>query len=180
MPKGAPRRPSSIHATTVSCASRGFNTAAPFTGSGRGLFPVGGHQRAHALRRLRALADPVIDARQIELELLLTAAGNGVEKAHVLQTRTALALAAVGHDDVIEGLVARPAPRQANGYHDRIALVRSGRSRKGRPKKSADSTQHANPAPVFPSPGFLRGPQRPGNPGGMPPLKAPMSWRSRP
>src|SRR5215469_6010468 len=103
---------------------------------------------AHAVRRLCTLANPVVDARQIELQLLLAPARNRIEKAHVLQARAALALAAVGDDDVIEGLVARPAPRQTNGYHDRIALVRRA-SRKGRPKKSADSTQPADPAPVF-------------------------------
>src|SRR5579864_3208537 len=78
---------------------------------------------AHPLGGLRALAYPVVDARQIELELLLVAARDRIEKAHVLQARTTLALAAVGDDDVIEGLIARPTPRQANGYHDRIALI---------------------------------------------------------
>src|SRR5215469_2334337 len=89
---------------------------------------------AHAVRRLCTLANPVVDARQIELQLLLAPARNRIEKAHVLQARAALALAAVGDDDVIEGLVARPAPRQTNGYHDRIALVPAGAPKRP-PKK---------------------------------------------
>src|SRR4029077_6479344 len=100
------------------------------------LFPVGSHQSAHPVRRLRALVDPIVDARQIELELLLAAAGNGVEEPHVLQAEAPLALAAVGYDHVIEGLVARPAPRQANGYHDRIALVPAGARKRAAQKRA--------------------------------------------
>src|SRR6185437_78594 len=85
--------------------------------SGGRLLPVRGDERAHALRRLRALAHPIVDPRQIELELRLPAMGDGIEVPHVLETGSALALAAVGHDDVIEGLISRPAPRQANGHH---------------------------------------------------------------
>jgi hypothetical protein len=40
----------------------------------------------------------------------------------VLQAQTALALAAVGHDDVIEGLIRPTAPRQAYRYHARNTL----------------------------------------------------------
>src|SRR5262252_8244144 len=113
-------RPSSIHSTAAPRDAR--CTARRRRASGRRLLPIGGHEAAHPVGGLRALPDPVVDARQIELELLLPATGNRVEKAHVLEARAALALAAIGHDDVIEGLVARPAPRQANGYHGRIAL----------------------------------------------------------
>src|SRR5215472_17471139 len=103
--------------------------------SGRRLLPVRGYEGPHAVGGLRALPDPIVDARQIQLELLLPAAGNRIEKAHVLEARAALALASVGHDDVIEGLVARPAPRQANGYHGRIALKSCGGLAKRPPKK---------------------------------------------
>ena len=110
---------------------------------GRRLLAVAGDQRAHAVGGLRALADPVVDARQIELQLRVLAARDRVEVPHVLEARAALALAAVGHDDVIEGLIARAAPRQANCHHDdRSVQVARG------PKKSADSTQTAL-APVF-------------------------------
>src|ERR1700732_2985567 len=126
MPYGAPSRPSSTHVT-----ARGPQ---PKPASGRGLLPVGSHQSAHPVRGLRALANPIVDARQIELELLLAAPGNGVEEPHVLQAQPALALAAVGYDDVIEGLVARPAPRQADGYHDRTLSFQRVTAR-GPPKK---------------------------------------------
>src|SRR2546421_7518082 len=128
MPYGAPSRPSSTHVT-----ARGPH---PKPASGRRLLAVGGHESTHPVRRLRALAHPIVDARQIELELLLAAAGNGVEEPHVLQAQPALALAAVGPDDVVEGLVARPAPRQADGYHDRIALGPAG-ERNGAAQKRA-------------------------------------------
>src|SRR2546429_7296450 len=78
MPYGAPSRPSSTHVT-----ARGPH---PQPASGRRLLAVGGHQTAHPVRGLRALANPIIDARQIELELLLAAAGNGVEEPHVLRS----------------------------------------------------------------------------------------------
>src|SRR5207237_4533756 len=126
MPYGAPSRPTSTHVT-----ARGPH---PEHASGSRVLAVGGHKSAHPVRGLRALTNPIVDARQIELELLLAAAGNGVEEPHVLQAQPALALAAVGHDDVIEGLVARPAPRQADGYHDRMLSFRRA-SAKGPPKK---------------------------------------------
>src|SRR4030088_1434497 len=119
MPYGAPSRPSSTHVT-----ARGPH---PKAASGRGLLSVGRHQSAHPVRGLRALANPIVDARQIELELLLAAAGNGVEEPHVLQAQPALALEAVGYEHVIERLVARPAPRQANAYHDRRATQKRAR-----------------------------------------------------
>src|SRR5256886_16777209 len=128
MPDGAPSRPSPPHVT-----ARGPH---PEPASGRRLLAVGGHQSAHPVRGLRALTNPIVDARQIELELLLAAAGNGVEESHVLEAQPALALAAVGHHDVIEGLVARPAPRQADGYHDRIALVTAGDRKRAAQKRA--------------------------------------------
>src|SRR2546421_7058511 len=128
MPYGAPSRPSSTHVT-----SRGPH---PQPASGCRLLAVGGHPTAYPVRGLRTLANPIVDARQIELELLLAAAGNGVEEPHVLEAQPALALAAVGHHDVIEGLVARPAPRQADGYHDRIALVTAGDRKRAAQKRA--------------------------------------------
>src|ERR1700722_8183384 len=86
-------------------------------GSGRRLLPVVRDQRGDALRRLRTLAHPVVDARQIEPQLLLTLAGDGIEKADVLQAQATLALATVCHDDVIKGLIRRPAPCEAYRYH---------------------------------------------------------------
>src|SRR5215472_2100235 len=54
----------------------------------------------------------------------------------MLQARAALALTAVGHDDVIEGLIAPPAPRQANGYHGRTALAPAVASKKATQKRA--------------------------------------------
>src|SRR6202011_166867 len=114
--RGAPTR-STPGPHSLTDPLRSAQALLPLRGaSGRRLFAVRSHQRAHAVGGLRALAHPIVDARQIELELLLTAAGNRVEKPHVLQARTALALAAIGYHDVIEGLIARPAPREADGY----------------------------------------------------------------
>src|ERR1700730_6658954 len=84
--------------------------------SGRGLLPIGCDQRAHPVGLLRALAYPVVNSRQIQLQLRLAAPGDGIEDPHVLQAQAALPLAAVGHHDVVERLVARPASRQAYGY----------------------------------------------------------------
>src|SRR3974377_1895446 len=117
MPYGAPSRPSPIQPAVAPPpeAARGRR----LNGSGRRLLAVGGHQRPHAVGGVRALSYPIIDARQVELELRLPPARDRVEEPDVLGARAALALAAVGHDDVVEGLVARHAPRQANGNHDR-------------------------------------------------------------
>src|SRR5258708_31864238 len=89
----------------------------PSVDSGRRLLPVVRDECGDAVRRLRTLAHPVVDARQIEPQLLLTLAGDGVEKADVLQAQATLALAAVCHDDVIKRLIRRPAPCQAYRYH---------------------------------------------------------------
>src|SRR3984957_19496715 len=114
-------------------------------GSGRRLLPVVRDESGYAVRRLRTLAHPVVDARQIEPQLLLTLAGNGIEKADVLQAQATLALATVCHDDVIKGLIRRPAPCEAYGYHALYLPVQNrvaAREWAG-PKKSADSTQRA-------------------------------------
>src|SRR5207302_8770039 len=118
---------------------------------------------------------PIVDARQIEPELLYAAAGNWIKEPHVLEARAALALAAVGNHDVIEGLVSAPAPRQANRDHDRIALIPGGR-----PKARAAQKRTR----ILRKPRFLRQfvefPPDPGNPGGSPPLRAHTSRSRRP
>src|SRR6185312_3898097 len=94
----------------------------PNVPSGSGLLPIVLDEVGHTLRRLRALAQPVIDARQIETQLGLIFARDGIEESDVLQAQPALALAAVGDDHVIEGLIRRTAPRQAYRYHGRNTL----------------------------------------------------------
>src|SRR5215469_12346415 len=110
---------------------RPSSTQSPGVSGSRGLLPVGLHERAHTVGLLRALAEPVVDARQVESELRFAAASNGIEKTHQLEARAALTLAAVRDDQVIEGLVARAAARQADRDHgDSRNLCRAGRRRK--------------------------------------------------
>src|SRR6185503_7663675 len=97
--------------------------------SGGSLLPVGTHQMAHAVGLLRALGHPVVDAGQIQLQLRLAAPGDRIEEPDVLEAQAPLALTAVRDHHVIEGLVARAAPRQANRYHGRLALVTPGNGR---------------------------------------------------
>ena len=143
-PYGPPRRPSSTHSTLRSCRPRAARArpcacrpcSRPSPACGR-TPPVRarGQTAAHpcppstrcGAGRASALARPSRDR---------------IEKSDVLEAGAALALAAVGHDDVIKGLIPRPAPRQANRYHAsyRSRVVKRGRGT-GPPKKSADSTQ---------------------------------------
>src|SRR5579872_6814879 len=79
--------------------------------SGGRLLPVRGHQLSNPVRLLGALTHPIIDPRQIPLQLSLAAAGDGVEETHVLEARAALTLTAVRDDHVIERLIAPAASR---------------------------------------------------------------------
>ena len=79
--------------------------------SGGRLLPVRAHQLSNPVRLLGALADPIVDPRQIQLQLRLAAAGDGVEETHVLKAQAALTLTAVGDDYVIERLIAPAASR---------------------------------------------------------------------
>src|SRR5579872_4899798 len=104
-------------------AAHASKRVAPELDLGRGLLAVRGDQRPYPVRGQRPLSDPIVDTRQIQFQLDLAAPRDGVEESDVLEARAALALAAIGHDDVIEGLIAPSAPRQANGNHGRFALV---------------------------------------------------------
>src|SRR5581483_8945367 len=99
-------------------AGSGGKAPGPPPVSGGGLLPIRRDQRAHPVGLLRTFADPIIDPRKIQLDLRLAAPSDGIEESHVLQAQTALPLAAVGHYDVVKGLVAPTAPRQTYGYHD--------------------------------------------------------------
>src|SRR5688572_7877370 len=74
-------------------------------------------QMGHAVGRPGALADPVVDALQVELQAALLAGRDRVEIAHLLQGRSALADTAVRDDDVIEGLLLRPAAGEPDRDH---------------------------------------------------------------
>src|SRR5580692_3726941 len=92
-------------------------TATAASGRYGRLLAEGRDQVPDPLRLLRALADPVFDTRQVKLELRLALARNRVEKSNLFKTRAALALAAVGDDNVIKGLIPRATARQTNRYH---------------------------------------------------------------
>src|SRR6185503_14090058 len=97
-------------------------------------------QLGDALGRLRALADPVVDPLQVQLQAPLLAGRNGVEVAHLLQGRAALAHAAVRDDDVIEGLLLRPATGEPDRDHccKSLGIVwKLGFSRESAPGKRA-------------------------------------------
>src|SRR5262245_42673057 len=85
--------------------------------SGRGLLLERRDELLHAIRLLGAEADPVFDARDIELQLRFALARDRVEVADMLQVQAALTLAAVSDDDVVEGLVGCAAPGEANSDH---------------------------------------------------------------
>src|SRR5690606_7564355 len=121
------------------------------------LLAVRSDELAHAVGLLRAFADPVVHPGQIQSELRLATSRDGVEETHLLEARTALPLAAIRHDDMIEGLVAASAPRETYGYHGSLKSVTGS-------KKSADSTQSALPAEahVFACPTARREEPQPG------------------
>src|SRR5688572_32274921 len=86
--------------------------------SGRdGLLAMLLHQLGHAVRRLCTLTDPVVDPLQVQLQAALLAGRDRIEIAHLLQGRSALADAAVRDDDVIEGLLLRPAAGEPDRDH---------------------------------------------------------------
>src|SRR3990170_4047000 len=74
-------------------------------------------QLGHALGELRALADPVVHAIQLQLQAALLASLDRVEKADLFQGHTTLAHPAVRDDDVIEGRFLRPAAGEPDRDH---------------------------------------------------------------
>src|SRR5512139_183806 len=102
-------------------SSESFNAIAPTAKardeSGRGLLLERADELLHAIGLLGAEADPVFDACNIELQFRFALARDRVEITDLLQVRAALTLAAVGNDDVIEGLVGCAAPGEANSDH---------------------------------------------------------------
>src|SRR5580704_5509631 len=111
-------RPSSTHSIRLPPVDGPPQAACRRSGrQGRRLLAEGGHQLANPVRLLRAHADPVVDAPQVKLELGLTLARDRVEEPDLFETGAALALAAVGHDNVIKGLIPRATARQTNRYH---------------------------------------------------------------
>src|ERR1700733_1403837 len=88
-----------------------------FTRPLRRLFAEAGEQKLDPLGHVGTLAEPVLDSSDIQAQLDLSAACNGIEKTHALEAGAPLALAAVGHHDVIERRLLTAASSQANRHH---------------------------------------------------------------
>jgi hypothetical protein len=61
-----------------------------------------GQQELDAIRHVRALAQPMLDTRNVHAQFDFGAARHGIEQPDALEAGAALALAAVGHHNVIE------------------------------------------------------------------------------
>src|SRR5262245_41771288 len=85
------------------------------------LLTVLRNELGHAVRRLRAFAEPMIDSAQIELQTTLFALRHRVEEPYLLEGRAALADAAVGHHHVIKRLIFTAATGQTNRNHALVA-----------------------------------------------------------
>src|SRR5690606_7568316 len=83
----------------------------------RSLLSVLLHEARDALGKARTLAHAVVDAVELPFELALLSCRNRVVGAHLVQARSALAVAAVGNHDVVEGLLFRPAAGEPNRNH---------------------------------------------------------------
>src|SRR5690606_20151538 len=69
---------------------------------------------------LRALADPVLHARDVQLDPLLGAGGDRVVVTDALDVAAVAGAAAVGDDDVVEGALLRAATGEADLDHGRF------------------------------------------------------------
>src|SRR6185503_1945840 len=69
------------------------------------------------LRWLSTLADPVVDAVEIDAQPLLTACRDRIEEPDTLDVAPAARPTAVSHDEVIEGTLDRAAACQPNDHH---------------------------------------------------------------
>src|SRR5690606_35286993 len=97
-----------------------------------------------ALGNGRTLAQPVVDAIELQFELALLSLRNRVVEAHLLQDRPSLTFAAVGNHDVVKGLLFRPAAGEPNRNHaDKASnsLRNTGSPEGHPPEKGADLTQ---------------------------------------
>src|SRR6478609_2441656 len=88
--------------------------------SGRGLARDFLHQHADLVGQLRALGNPVLHARGVELDALLVTLGNRVVEAEALERAAVALVAVVGGDDVVEGTLLGAAAGQANLDHGSV------------------------------------------------------------
>src|SRR5579872_1626299 len=83
----------------------------------RGLLAIAGQQELDAVRHVGALRQPMLYTGHVQTQLDLGAACHRIEQSHVLEAGSALPLAAVGHDDVVERGLLAAAPGQTNRHH---------------------------------------------------------------
>src|SRR6478736_10084281 len=88
--------------------------------SGRGLARGFLHQHADLVRQLRALGNPVLHARGVELDVLLVTLRNWVVETQALERAAVALVAVVGGDDVVEGTLLGAAAGQANLDHGSV------------------------------------------------------------
>src|SRR5690554_3774021 len=69
------------------------------------------------LGQLGALADPVVDALGVETQAFFLATRDRVEEPDAFDVAAVARIAAVGHDDVVVGLLLGTAPAQTNLDH---------------------------------------------------------------
>ncbi|MCY1175468.1 hypothetical protein D9M73_157100 [compost metagenome] len=74
-------------------------------------------QLSNALRRLGALAQPVVGAFLVNGQLDFRTGGDRVEETDALYEATVARIAAVGHGQVVEGALLGAATGKTDGYH---------------------------------------------------------------
>src|SRR5688500_18394383 len=109
----------------------------------------------HALGLPRALSDPVVDPGEVDAKPRLITPCDRIEESDLLQALAPLTLAAVGNDQMIKGLIPRPAPRQANSDHDLNALVLNCSRTTGQKSASSMQTQALTPVYCLSAPNIL-------------------------
>ena len=86
--------------------------------SGLGLsFPMRLEKRFHTIRYLRALANPVVDAFQINTKILLRFLANRVEESKTLDIPAVPTIPTVGDHQVVKRPLFRTSARKTNSNH---------------------------------------------------------------
>ena len=80
-------------------------------------------ERRNAVRRLGALANPVVDALEVHPEIFLVVAADRVEEANSLDVAAITAITRIGDNHVIERTLFRASARKSNANHYISVLV---------------------------------------------------------
>jgi hypothetical protein len=70
-----------------------------------------------AIRRLRALCEPKVRAREIDSKSLFASGRDRIEKTQALDVAAVTAIASIGDDDVVERALGRTAAGETNDHH---------------------------------------------------------------